>query len=434
MQIMNFKVPKEIEEYLMGAYEKANQWKLPSGESYEDSNSVEMKTVSVIGGGTMGRGIAIALCRAGYDVILVENDEKSLAFCQKELGITIKRETELKRFKAKDIERLTSSSLKLTTRLEDLADCQLVIEAVFENMQLKKELFTNLQRICSKDCVFGSNTSSLNIEEMASVLSDPSRLVGIHFFNPAHVIKVVEIVFGKKTSGKAVATAFEACRAMKKIAVLVGNCPGFVFNRMLFAYMEEAHRLMHENGLMPNQVDEIVRHAGFLMGPITMHDMNGVDVGAKVKTEQGWPVNPIEEWLLKNKRLGRKTGKGFYFYDADAKKHNDAEVEWKIRELASKATRSSVLMSDQDVLEALLFPMVNEGYNLLERGMIADPALIDIMFIFGFGWPRATGGPLKWGESRQKRLAEKLHDWKANDKTSMLELSQRVKSIRKNKM
>ncbi|GMR60093.1 hypothetical protein PMAYCL1PPCAC_30288 [Pristionchus mayeri] len=432
---MNFKVPKEIEEYLMGAYEKANQWKLPSGESHENCESVDMKTVSVIGGGTMGRGIAIALCRAGYDVILVENDEKSLSFCKKELEITIKRETELKRFKPKDVARLTGSSLRFTTKLEELSACQLVIEVVFENMQLKKELFTKLQKICSKCCIFGSNTSSLNIDEMASVLSDPSRLVGIHFFNPAHVIKVVEIVHGKKTSGKAVATAFEACRSMKKVAVLVGNCPGFVFNRMLFAYLEQAHRLMYEHGLMPHQVDEIIRHAGFLMGPLTMHDMNGLDVSVKVKSEQGWPLNPLEQELLKRNRFGRKNGKGFYSYDADAKKHCDAEVEWIIRDLASKATRNSVLMSDQDVLEALLFPMVNEGYNLLEKGLIADPALIDIMFIFGFGWPPSTGGPLKWGESRQKRLAEKLHDWKANDKSSgMLELSQRVKSIRKAKM
>ncbi|GMS82139.1 hypothetical protein PENTCL1PPCAC_4314, partial [Pristionchus entomophagus] len=434
LQKMDIKVPKDIEEYLMGAYEKANQWKLPSGASYENSESVDIKTVSVIGGGTMGRGIAIALCRAGYDVILVENDEKALAFCNKELEITIKRETDLKRFKQKDVDRLTGAALRLTTRLEDLSVCQLVIEAVFENMQLKKELFTKLQKICSRDCIFGSNTSSLNIDEMASVLSDPARFVGIHFFNPAHVIKVVEIVHGKSTSGRAVATAFEACRAMKKIAVLVGNCPGFVFNRMLFAYMEQAHRLLFEYGLLPHQVDEIVRHAGFLMGPITMHDMNGIDVGAKVKTEQGWPLNPIEEILLKKNRFGRKTGKGFYSYDAEAKKHCDAEIEWIIRDLSSKANRSSVLMSDQDVLEALLFPMVNEGFNLIEKGMIADPALIDIMFIFGFGWPPATGGPLKWGERRQKRLAEKMHDWKANTSAAMLELSQHVKSIRKAKM
>ncbi|CAB3397352.1 unnamed protein product [Caenorhabditis bovis] len=393
-------VPEEIKNYLMEAYQLAQQWKLPNGRgSFENAEASEIKNAAVIGGGTMGRGIAISLCLAGYQTVLVENNENALEWCRNELEITYEREKQYKRLNEAKIEKLRHA-IKLTTKLEDCKNSDLVIEAVFEDMKLKLDLFSKLDKICKQSCIFGTNTSSLDIDKMSSSLQIPSKLVGIHFFNPANIIKMVEIVYGSNTSPNAVATAFEACKAMKKLPVLVGNCPAFVFNRLLSVYIAQTQKLLYQYGMLPKDVDRIVTSFGLLMGPLTMCDMNGLDVMEKLKKEHNYEFTPIEVELLKRKRYGRKSNKGYYKYDEQThKKDNDMEVEEIIRKLSADSKYNIQLICDKDVLEFLFFPMINEGFLCIEEGMIHHESLIDIMFVLGFGWPAVHGGPMKYGRS-----------------------------------
>ncbi|PAV68737.1 hypothetical protein WR25_15154 [Diploscapter pachys] len=398
---------------MMGAISKAKQWHLPNNRgSYETAKPIQVRKTAVIGGGTMGRGIAISLCRAGYDTMIVEYDQKGLDACKRELDLTYKREMKLKRMQQGDVDKLING-MKFTLNLEDTRDCDLIVEAVFEEMAIKKELFKKLDKIVKPDATLASNTSTLDFDEMSSVLSDRTRLVGMHFFNPPHVIKVVEIVFGSYTSAQAVATAFATCDAMKKFAVLVGNCPFFVFNRLLFVYLAQAHKLLYQYGIMPKHVDAIVVSYGFLMGPLTMNDMNGHDVGEKLKKEWSIESNPIEKELYKRKRYGRKNGKGFYRYDPKTqKKEDDPEIEGIIERLASQTHVNMQLYSDSDMIEFLFYPLVNEGFLCVEEGIIEDESLVDLMFIFGFGWPPATGGPMRWGRKKGlRRIAGRVAHW-----------------------
>ncbi|KAK5978334.1 3-hydroxybutyryl-CoA dehydrogenase [Trichostrongylus colubriformis] len=235
------------------------------------------------------------------------NHFQSLEVCSRELTSTYAREKKLGRFTSAMCDKL-KDGIHLTTDLNLLKDCELVIEAVFEKMKLKTELFARLSEICSSATIFATNTSSLNIDEMSAALHKREYLVGMHFFNPAHIIRMVEVVHGKHTSAKAVATVFAVCDKMKKLPVLVGNCPSFVFNRLLGVYLNQAQKLLYQYGMFPNDVDALLKSFGLMMGPCTVADMNGLDVAALLKSEHNYPLNPIEKELLRLKRLGRKTG------------------------------------------------------------------------------------------------------------------------------
>ncbi|CAB02891.2 Enoyl-CoA Hydratase [Caenorhabditis elegans] len=392
------KVPQAVRDYLMEAHQLAAQWSLPNDRGdYINSKSIPIKSVAVIGGGTMGRGIAIAFCLSGFETYLVEVNNKAAEFCKNELEITYKREKAFRRLNDSKVEKLRKN-LQITTDFQKLNNCDLIVEAVFEDMKLKKELFTKLDKICKPSCIFGTNTSSLDLNEMSSVLRDPTKVVGIHFFNPANLIRMVEVIYGSKTSSKAVATAFEACRSIKKLPVLVGNCPAFVFNRLLGVYLNQSQKLMYEYGYLPHQIDKIITNFGFLMGPLTVADMNGLDVMEKLKKENGWPASDFEKEVWRQKRYGRKTNKGYYKYDPNThKKENDIEMEQLIRKFSSAASPNIQILNDQDAVNFLLYPMVNEGLLCIEEGIIHHESLIDIMFILGFGWPVATGGPMRFG-------------------------------------
>lgn len=416
------KVLEEIRSYLMEAHQLANQWSLPNNRgNHENSNSIQIKCVAVIGGGTMGRGIAISFCLAGFETILVELNEQAVENCKKELDITYAREKTFKRLDDSKIETLRNG-LQITTDFQKLCNCDLIVEAVFEDMKLKKELFTKLDGICKSTCIFGTNTSSLNLDEMSSVLRDKTKVVGIHFFNPANLIRMVEVIYGSYTSSQAVATAFEACNEIKKLPVLVGNCPAFVFNRLLGVYLNQSQKLMYEYGYFPHQVDKIVTNFGFLMGPLTVADMNGLDVMEKLKKENGWPASDFEKEVWRRKRYGRKTYKGYYKYDRKThKKEVDMEMEKLIEEFSQRARPNIQILNDLDAINFLLYPMVNEGLLCIEEGIIHHENLIDIMFILGFGWPITTGGPMKFGRLQGiEKVANTLILWNSlepNDRT-----------------
>uniref|UniRef100_A0A1I8A3J6 3HCDH domain-containing protein n=1 Tax=Steinernema glaseri TaxID=37863 RepID=A0A1I8A3J6_9BILA len=393
MQMEN--VPENVRGYLMEAYASAKQWRLPNGKTAPCFKPVPLKEVGVIGGGTMGRGIAIAVARAGYRAILIENDKKLLESAKTELAKAVDREVKMKRLSKTEAEKV-HQNLTYSVDLNALKNCDLVIEAIFENMEQKKVLFGKLNKICKKGCILGTNTSSLDIDELASPLSDRSRLVGIHFFNPAHVMKMIEIIAGSFTSGEAVATAFEVSNRMKKLPVLVGNCPGFVFNRILFVYSEIIGELMSLYGFFPKQVDKMMMDFGIAMGPAAMWDMNGIDVGAKVAEAHGWRQTELQKKLMKLGRYGRKTGRGYYVYNKEGRKVVDPEVETMIKELKEAPAKRVQINGEKDALDFVLFPTVNEAFKLIEEGMIADLSQIDLMLVFGMGWPVKTGGLVKY--------------------------------------
>ncbi|TKR89024.1 hypothetical protein L596_013185 [Steinernema carpocapsae] len=407
------KVPENVRGYLLDAYASAKNWRLPNGQVARQFKSVPLNEVGVIGGGTMGRGIAIAVARAGYRTILIENNLKFLEGAKSELLKSIARELKLKRMTKTEAD-VVDKNLSYNTNLESLKNCDMVIEVIFENMKEKKILFTKLDKICKKSCILGTNTSSLNIDELASPLRDHSRLVGIHFFNPAHVMKTIEIIAGKHTSGEAVATAFEISNKMQKLPVLVGNCPGFVFNRVLFVYTFTIATLMSQYGYFPKDLDKLMMDFGLAMGPVAMWDMNGIDVGAKVSAENGWELTELQRRMMALKRYGRKTGRGYYQYTKDGRKVVDPEVEQMILELKKTPGKRIQLNGDKDLLEFILFPMLNEAFKLVEEGMIADPAQIDLMLVFGLGWPAKTGGLVKYmiedvGLSEVKKRLDQWH-------------------------
>ncbi|EFP04836.1 CRE-ECH-9 protein [Caenorhabditis remanei] len=428
------KVPEEVRNYLMEAHQLAGQWSLPNNRGdHTNSEATEINSVAIIGSGTMGKAMAICFCLAGLDTFLVVRSEQK---CLKELESMYATEKAFKRLNDARIEKI-KSKLRITTDLEKLNDADLVIESVFEDLKLKKELFTKLDKICKSSCIFGTNTSSFNLDDISNVLKDPSRLVGLHFFNPANVIRLVEVVYGSKTSSTAIATAFEACETIKKLPVLVGNCPSFVFNRLLHVYFNQSQKLMYEYGYLPHQIDKIITNFGFLMGPLTVADMTGFDVMEKLKKENGIEPNELEKEMWRQKRYGRKTNKGFYKYDEKTqRKEVDSEMEQMIRHFSQNAKPNIQILNDQDLINFMLYPTINEGFLCIEEGVISHESLIDIMFILGFGWPIHTGGPMRFGKTEGiEKVANTLIHWNSlepNDHVYMV--ANKLKNVDKKNM
>uniref|UniRef100_A0A1I7TD75 3-hydroxyacyl-CoA dehydrogenase n=1 Tax=Caenorhabditis tropicalis TaxID=1561998 RepID=A0A1I7TD75_9PELO len=383
------KVPEEARNYLMEAHQLAGQWCLPNDRGdYTNSEANEVSSVAIIGGGTMGRAISICFCLAGFETYLVVRNEQKC-------------------------------STEMEAMLRKLKNIDLIVESVFEDMKLKKELFAKLDEICKPSCIFGTNTSSLDLDQISTVLRDPTKLVGLHFFNPANVIRLVEVIYGSKTSSTAIATAFEACEAIKKLPVLVGNCRNFVFNRLLYVYFDQSQKLMYEYGYLPHQIDKIITNFGFLMGPMTVADMNGFDVMEKLKKENGLKPNPLEQEMWRQKRYGRKTNRGFYKYDEETqRKEIDMEMELMVRKYSQSARPNIPIQNEQDVINFILYPTVNEGFLCIEEGIISHESLIDIMYVLGFGWPPHTGGPMRFGKTEGlEKVANTLLHWHSLEPT-----------------
>ncbi|WP_230530076.1 3-hydroxyacyl-CoA dehydrogenase NAD-binding domain-containing protein [Microvirga roseola] len=366
-------------------------WKIP--DISEDTPTLPIKKVGVIGAGTMGGGISMNFANAGIPVTIVEAKPEAL-----ERGLSVIRrnyETTAKkgRMSAEDVERrmgLLTGSLKL----EDLADCDLIIEAVFENMAIKKEVFTKLDAIAKPGAILASNTSYLNVNEIASVTKRPESVLGMHFFSPANVMRLLEVVRGEKTDKKVVATAMQLGRKIGKVAVLVGVCHGFVGNRMLEQRQREANRLIME-GAMPWDVDRVLYDFGLPMGPFAMADLAGLDIGWSRETSKG---ETIREILCEQDRRGQKTGAGFYDYDENRNAKPSKLVEQIILDLSAKKGVTRRAISDQEILERCIYPMINEGTKILEEGIAIRSSDIDIVWINGYGWPVYRGGPMFYGE------------------------------------
>jgi 3-hydroxyacyl-CoA dehydrogenase len=279
--------------------------------------------------------------------------------------------------------------------LEKLADCDLVIEAVFENMDIKKDIFRKLDGIVKPGAILATNTSYLNVDEIASVTKRPEVVIGLHFFSPANVMRLLEIVRGEKTTKSVIATCMRLARKIGKIGVLVGVCHGFVGNRMLAQRQREAQKLILE-GAMPWDVDRVLYDFGMPMGPFAMSDLAGLDIGWSKETSSS---STVREVLCEMNRRGQKTGAGFYDYDENRRAKPSAVVEKVILDFAQKKGVNRRKISDDEILERCLYPMINEGAKILEEGKAIRASDIDIVWINGYGWPVYRGGPMFYGET-----------------------------------
>jgi len=367
-------------------------WKVP--DVPEDTQTIPVQKVGVIGAGTMGGGIAMNFLNVGIPVTIVETKQEALdrglATIRKNYENTAKRG----RLTAADVEK-RMGMLKGTLALEELADRDLVIEAVFENMDIKKEVFGKLDRIVKPGAILATNTSYLNVDEIASATKRPESVIGWHFFSPANVMRLLELVRGEKSSKPVIATSMQMARKIGKIAALVGVCPGFVGNRMLAQRQREAQKLILE-GAMPWDVDRVLYDFGFPMGPFAMSDLAGLDIGwSKEKSTS----STMREILCEMDRRGQKTGAGFYDYDAERNAKPSPVVEKLILEFAAKKGVNRRTISDEEILERCVYPMINEGAKILEEGKAIRSSDIDIVWINGYGWPVYRGGPMFYGDT-----------------------------------
>jgi 3-hydroxyacyl-CoA dehydrogenase len=358
----------------------------------KDTPLIDVQTVGVLGAGTMGGGIAMNFVNVGIPVTIVERDQASL-----DKGLAVVRKN-YERSRSTTPEQVEERMALITgsTSKQDFAQCDMVIEAVFEDMELKQSIFRELDEICKPGALLASNTSALDVNQIAAVTSRPESVIGMHFFSPANVMKLLENVRGDKSSDSVVATTMAIGKKIGKVSTMVGVCPGFVGNRMLFMRGAEAERMLLE-GATPAQVDKVLFDFGFPMGPFSMSDLAGLDIGWK---EEKSSSSTIREVLCENGRRGQKNGRGYYTYDVDTRAATpDKEVEQLIKDFAIGKGIEQREVTDQEVLERCLYPMVNEGAKILEEKIAIRGSDIDVVWVNGYGWPVYRGGPMHWADS-----------------------------------
>jgi 3-hydroxyacyl-CoA dehydrogenase len=353
----------------------------------------DIKKVGVIGAGTMGGGISMNFLSAGIPVTIVEMAQAAL---DRGVGV-IRKNYEASAAKGRFTQEKVEAMMGLLTpslSFDDLADCDLVIEAVYESMEVKKDVFGKLDAICKSGAILASNTSYLDVNEIASATKRPGDVLGMHFFSPANVMKLLEVVRGEKTADDVLATAMAVAKKIGKVAVVAGVCDGFIGNRMLSKRQQPANDLLME-GATPEQIDNVFTEFGFPMGPFQMGDLAGLDIGWHRDMDKE-PTN-IREALCKAGRWGQKNGKGFYDYDEKRNRTPSPEALAIIEDFRSKSNKAKREISDQEIVERCLYPMVNEGHLILEEGMAQRASDIDVVWIYGYGWPIYRGGPMFWG-------------------------------------
>jgi 3-hydroxyacyl-CoA dehydrogenase len=360
----------------------------------DDTPTRTIAKVGIIGAGTMGGGIAMNFVNVGIPVTIVEAKQEALdrglSVIRKNYENTAKRG----RLTMADVETRMG---RFTPSMDfaALADCDLVIEAVFENMAIKKEVFGKLDAIVKKGAILATNTSYLDVNEIAAATSRPEDVIGMHFFSPANVMRLLEVVRGDKTAKDVIATAMGLAKTIGKVGVLVGVCHGFVGNRMLAQRQREATKLILE-GAMPWDVDRVLYDFGLPMGPFAMSDLAGLDIGWSRETSKGETVREI---LCEMDRRGQKTGAGFYDYD-EVRNAKPSEITEKvILDLAAKKGINRRPISDEEILQRCIYPMINEGAKILEEGKAIRASDIDTVWVNGYGWPVYRGGPMFYGDT-----------------------------------
>ncbi|MDQ3145032.1 MAG: 3-hydroxyacyl-CoA dehydrogenase NAD-binding domain-containing protein [Pseudomonadota bacterium] len=360
----------------------------------DDTRPREIKRVGVIGAGTMGGGISMNFLSAGIPVTIVEMTQDAL---DRGTGV-MRKNYEATAAKGKMTgEQVNQAMGALTPTLDfdALADCDLIIEAVFEQMDVKKDIFGRLDKIAKPGAILASNTSYLNVDEIAAATARPQDVVGLHFFSPANIMKLLEVVRGEKTAPDVLVTAMALAKKIKKVAVVAGVCHGFIGNRMLMPRQVEATKLLLE-GATPEQIDRVHVEFGMPMGPFQMADLAGLDIGWHRDKNR---VENVRDALCAIDRWGQKKGAGFYDYDDKRRPSPSPVVDQIIREFAASSGVVRRNISDQEIIERTLYTMVNEGAKILEEGMAQRASDIDVVWIYGYGWPVWRGGPMHWADS-----------------------------------
>lgn len=375
--------------------------KLPEGWKAE----APITTVGVVGAGTMGGGIAMSLANAGLAVVLVERDAQALergwAAIRKNYAATASKG---KLTAAQVEERL--ARIRTSLNMSDLRDADLVIEAAFEDMDVKRQIFTALDAICKPRAILASNTSRLDIDQIAGFTRRPAQVLGMHFFSPANVMRLLEVVQGRDTDGNVIAAVFRLARQMGKLPVLVGVCDGFVGNRMVSPYTREAHFLLEE-GASPAQVDGALQRFGLAMGPLRMADMAGLDISWAFRKRMA-PTRPahlrysrVADSLCEQGRFGQKTGSGFYRYEAGSREPlEDPRVLALIEQCARQDGIARRDITDEEIVQRTMYALVNEGARILEEGIARRASDIDVIYVNGYGFPAFRGGPLFYADEQ----------------------------------
>jgi 3-hydroxyacyl-CoA dehydrogenase len=369
----------------------------------KDTKTYDIRKAAIIGAGTMGGGIAMNYANAGIPVIVKETSQEAL---DKGIGIIRKNyqnSVNKGRFSANVMEqRMALITPSLTYDGFDQAD--IIVEAVFEGMALKKQIFGELDKIAKPDCILASNTSTLSIDDIASATSRPQMVIGHHFFSPANVMRLLEIVRGRATSKEVIATSMGLAKKLNKVGVLAGNCRGFIGNRMIHPYGREAQFLVEE-GAAVDQVDAALYDFGMAMGPLAMGDLAGLDVGWRIRKEfkhlekPGIRVPLVADELCEMGRFGQKTGAGWYKYDENRKPSGDAVVTALIEQLSLKAGIVRRPITNEEIIERTIYALVNEGARILEEGIALRSVDIDIVYLTGYGFPAWRGGPMFYADT-----------------------------------
>jgi 3-hydroxyacyl-CoA dehydrogenase len=369
----------------------------------KDTAIYNIRQAAIIGAGTMGGGIAMACANAGIPVLLKEVEQAAL-----DRGLaTIRRNYENSVKKGRFSQAVMDQRMALIhpqLTYDGFAQADLIIEAAFEGMDLKKRIFGEIDKIAKPDCVLASNTSTLDIDAIASVTSRPHMVIGLHFFSPANVMRLVEIVRGKATGKEVVATALAVAKKLGKVGVVVGNCRGFVGNRMLLPYMREAQFLVEE-GATPEQVDRALTNFGMAMGIFAVDDMGGIDLNWRIRQEYkhldkpGVRMPVVLEKLFHLGRYGQKTGAGWYRYDENRKPMVDPEVHALIEKTALEGGITRRRISDEEIIERCIYIMINEGARILQEGYALRAADIDVIYLTGYGFPAYRGGPMWYADT-----------------------------------
>jgi len=359
----------------------------------DDTPVIPVNKVGIIGAGTMGGGIAMNFANAGIPVVIVEVTKEALERGLKVVQSNYERSAKNGRFSLEEASKRLSR-ISGALEMDALADCDLVIEAVFERMDIKKDIFTKLDAICKPGAILATNTSALNIDEIASVTTRPESVIGLHFFSPANVMRLLEIVRADHTSKSVIATSMKLAKKIGKVAVLVGVCPGFVGNRMLAQRGREAQKMVLE-GAMPWDIDRVLYDFGFPMGPFAMSDLAGLDIGWVKENSKGETIRDV---LCEKDRRGQKTGAGYYDYDENRNPKPSPVTEEIIRDFVAKSGANPRAIGDEEILERTLYAMVNEGAKILEEKKAIRASDIDVVWQNGYGWPVYRGGPMYWAD------------------------------------
>jgi 3-hydroxyacyl-CoA dehydrogenase len=373
----------------------------------KDTPTKEIKRAAVVGAGTMGGGIAMNYANAGIPVLLKEVDQAAL-----DRGIaTIRRNYDVTMSKGKITAEQVEKTMALitpTTSYDGFDQVDIVTEAVFENIDLKKATFAELGRVTRPDCILASNSSTLDIDQFASASGRPSQVLGHHYFSPANVMKLLEIVRGRETSKQVIASSLKLSKKLGKVGVVVGNCFGFVANRMLAYYMREAYLLLEE-GASVEQIDRVLTEFGLPVGPFGMQDIAGIDVGERIrqylksigKSRAEGPQSAIPDRLFEMGRYGQKTGAGWYKYDAPGSRTRtpDPLIEQLANEEAKKRGIVRRPISDEEIIARITTALANEGARVLEEKFATRPGDIDVIYVYGFGFPRHRGGPMFYADT-----------------------------------